>query len=104
MVSKKFTDENSDRESDTPQGRIEICIEFGDERHCNIFFKALKPETINPPSYRSNVKIIAEDGSLKIEICSKDLVSLRAAINSYLRWISLILATIEEIEDEFGRY
>ncbi len=60
---------------------------------------ALKPETRKSPGSRSRTKVEKEDGKLKISFKAKDTSALRAAINAYLRWISLTRNVLESVED-----
>lgn len=50
--------------------------------------KALLPE-IGEGVPRTNIDIVQEDRSLKVVITADDISSLRAALNSYLRWLNL---------------
>jgi len=59
---------------------------------------ALKPETRKSPGRRSRTKVETEDGKLKISFKAKDTSALRAAINAYLRWISLTRNVLESVE------
>ena len=52
--------------------------------------KALEPEASAPPTTRFKVKVWGEGESLIIHIKAKDTASLRAALNSYLRWVRAI--------------
>ncbi|MCR8433033.1 MAG: KEOPS complex subunit Pcc1 [Crenarchaeota archaeon] len=72
------------------EGIIKITLKFERLEDLIAIYKALVPETKNPPTHRSEAKVWIEDRSLKIEISSKDLISLRAALNSYLRWIYIL--------------
>ena len=71
---------------------------------CRVVYGALLAELRNPPTYRSKIEMTAGGKSIKIKIFSRDLVSLRAAINSYLKWLATILGGIEVIRGEFGGY
>jgi len=84
------------------EGEVSINIEFEGEEKARIVYKALIAELLNPPTYRSNVKITLNGRLIKIKIFSRDLVSLRAAVNSYMKWLSAILGAVEVLEDELG--
>lgn len=61
---------------------------FDDTR---LVYDVLKPEIKHKiPKTKINVKII--DTILKIDIETNDISSLRAACNSYLRWINTALS------------
>jgi len=61
--------------------------------HCEgkakLIADALRPEM--EVTERTMVEILAEGDELMINIQAEDVVSLRAAINSYLRWAKLAI-------------
>ena len=59
--------------------------------------ESLAPEVERPTSERSNVTVSAEKGEVIISIEASDVVALRAAINSYLRWVVSILDVVEAV-------
>lgn len=61
-----------------------------------ILAKALEPESRDEMS-RTEMEIAEEQGELVIRIMADDIVSLRAALNSYLRWTKLALDTKDAI-------
>jgi KEOPS complex subunit Pcc1 len=69
--------------------KTEFQIEFENPQDAKIIWKALKPETVINPSGRSSTKIKLLNKTLIIHVNAADATSLRAAINSYLRWIIL---------------
>ncbi len=62
----------------------------------DVVAKALHPETVREIS-RTKVEIEEDDSSYKINITAKDTSSLRAALNSYLRWMKVTEDTYMEI-------
>jgi len=72
--------------------RSQAIIRFNlpSERELKIVHKALKPEAETSPSSRSKVQVKLEGLILTLIFEAKDTTALRAAINSYLRWIALI--------------
>ncbi len=71
-------------------------IRLGDCPDLEILKKSLAPETVSDISRTEVEVVIAEaDGELVITIRSEDLSSLRAALNSYLRWLKLAMETNE---------
>ena len=68
--------------------RAEISVEFSSKTHAEAVYRALKPETRHSIGPRSKVTIVLEGKSLQIAVSAKDISALRAAINSYLRWVS----------------
>ena len=79
--------------------RAVIRLSFKSERYLKTVLNALKPETGKSPSSRSRTKVEKEDGKLKISFEAKDTPALRAAINAYLRWISLTKNMLESVDD-----
>lgn len=77
--------------------KIELTFFFEDNVVSKIIYRALAPEINNPPTYRSKLKMELRENELIIKISSKDIVSLRAAINSLLRWINSITNILGEI-------
>lgn len=63
----------------------------------NIIIKALKPESETPSSNRSHTIVKTVDGGILISSTASDITALRAALNSYLRWVQGILNMVEKI-------
>lgn len=61
--------------------------------------KSLLPEMDrNIP--RTKVNLREDENSITIEIQAKDTSALRAALNSYLRWIKVTVDTYEETQNK----
>ena len=75
----------------------EIEIEFSKPEIAEIVYMSIKPETIKPPTERSKPKININKNIITIQIYSKDLTSIRASINSYLRWIKTVIESLEVV-------
>lgn len=74
---------------------MQFQIEFEDFNQANIILKALKPEINTSPSQRATVELSLKNKILDVSIKASDATSLRAAVNSYLRWIMLSLDVIK---------
>jgi len=61
-----------------------------DLRLAKIIEGSLRPEVEDPVSQRSIVSVQAENDQVKISVKATDLAALRAALNSYLRWVKAI--------------
>ncbi len=72
-----------------------IDIDFENPEYSRIIYAALYPETKSAPTERSKASIFLEGSRVKIQIKSHDPISTRAAFNSYIRWISAILSTLD---------
>ncbi len=61
---------------------------------------ALEPETDSAPSDRAHASVSVKDETLVIDITAGDLTSLRAAMNSYIAWVSACVASIESVTSQ----
>ncbi len=64
----------------------------------NILYSSLLPEVRTPPSYRSRSEIRVSPQKMVLTIEAADLVSFRAAVNSYLRLINALIRVLREID------
>jgi KEOPS complex subunit Pcc1 len=65
------------------------CAEFVfDSPHAGVIYQALLPE-LGDELHRSNVLLGLEDGSIRLEIRGEDTVSLRAALNTWIRLVKI---------------
>ena len=74
---------------------VTILFHFPSNKSASIVVAALSPEIIHKIP-KSMVFISQDNSLLKLTIESDDVSSLRAACNSYLRWIQTALA-VEEL-------
>jgi tRNA threonylcarbamoyladenosine modification (KEOPS) complex Pcc1 subunit len=63
---------------------------FDSKEEARIIFKSLTPE-IKHKLPKTNIDISLDGKTFTLKIEAKDLSSLRAACNSYLRWINTAL-------------
>ncbi|OUJ19529.1 Pcc1 subunit of KEOPS complex [Methanonatronarchaeum thermophilum] len=56
-------------------------------------YKAIKPELKDAPNNRTKTQITKQNNKLQLQIQAKDTTSLRAATNSWLRWIMITTET-----------
>lgn len=70
---------------------MEFQIEFEDLKQAEIVMKVLEPEVDSSPSERSRVDLNLTGKIMDVNITASDVTSLRASVNSYLRWIMLSL-------------
>ncbi|MCX8202890.1 MAG: KEOPS complex subunit Pcc1 [Nitrososphaeria archaeon] len=66
--------------------------------HARILCEALRPEVGPLPGGRSAADVGCSGEALRLEIESDDTVAMRAAANSFLRWISAMEKSLGEIE------
>jgi KEOPS complex subunit Pcc1 len=56
--------------------------------HAPEIYQALAPE-VDDELHRSNVILSLEDGSIRLRIWGEDTVSLRAALNTWIRLVNI---------------
>ncbi|MBS7616659.1 hypothetical protein KEJ45_05630 [Candidatus Bathyarchaeota archaeon] len=80
------------------RARAILRLEFPSEKNLKIINVALAPEAAKPATPRSKVHLKIEEPFLVLIFDAKDTVALRAAVNSYLRWVSAICNTLAVLE------
>lgn len=63
-----------------------------DTQAAHLLKEALSPETQRAIP-RTKVKVLDKGGKLTIDIEAQDVNALRAAVNSYLRWVTVGMGT-----------
>lgn len=79
------------------QGRAVIEIPMESDEIAETIRSAIDPETNSAPSDRARAAVAIRGSVLVIKISSSDLTSLRAAMNSYITWVSASLDTIDAV-------
>jgi tRNA threonylcarbamoyladenosine modification (KEOPS) complex Pcc1 subunit len=74
-------------------------LSFSSEKQLKVVLDALKPETQTPSTRRSKVQMKGEGNSLTLDFRARDTSALRAAINSYLRQIGMVINVLNLIEE-----
>jgi KEOPS complex subunit Pcc1 len=69
--------------------KTELEIEFESTGDAEVILKSIEPEIKTSPSDKSFTRADLKNNILTIEIDADDTTTLRAALNSYLRWIAL---------------
>jgi len=70
--------------------KTKIKIEFENYKDADVVLRSISPEILTAPSERSSIRADIENGNvLRIIINSEDASSLRASLNSFLRWMRL---------------
>jgi len=72
------------------KSHVVVRLNFPSERRLEIVLGALRPETRTPASFRSRVKVEGVGTILTLSFEASDISALRAAVNSYLRWVNLV--------------
>ncbi len=81
-------------------GHAILEIELGTPETVNILYSALEPETVSVPSDRAQAMLSKKGNQLIITIQAGDLAALRAAMNSYLAWVSAGMRAMESVTNK----
>jgi len=76
-----------------------LAFQFKDPRVASSVLGAVMPEQATAPSRRAKVKLARKGRSVALEIDARDTTSMRAAINSYLRWFILAERVVQTVGD-----
>jgi tRNA threonylcarbamoyladenosine modification (KEOPS) complex Pcc1 subunit len=82
------------------KARATVRFELTPENKLRAFLRALEPEAQNSLGLRSAASIKKDGNILILKIKAKDSVALRAALNTYLRWINAMLKVFQILERE----
>jgi KEOPS complex subunit Pcc1 len=69
------------------KGEVRVDVAFDSEEESGAVFAALGPEISATPSDRTRVEAECRGEELSLVFQASDSASLRASINSYMRWI-----------------
>ena len=75
-----------------------IILRPGSRRMANAVFRAIEPEARSAPTGRSKIEVSMRRSALEISILSRDLSSMRAAVNTFLRLASACQGALEALE------
>ncbi|MGD9395280.1 MAG: KEOPS complex subunit Pcc1 [Candidatus Thorarchaeota archaeon] len=78
-------------------GKSVIEIPLESKKTAEIILAALRPETKSGPSDRATTQVSLHDSVLIIEVEAGDITALRAAMNSYIAWVSACIKSLEQI-------
>ena len=70
--------------------KVSFVLDFDTPSDAKVVYESLNPEIKNKIP-KTKVKVSLEKTVLKLEVEADDISSLRAASNSYLRWINTAL-------------
>ena len=68
-----------------------VRLNFSSDKQLQVVLQALKPETETSTTSRSKVQMIDDGNTLVLDFMAKDTSALRAAMNSYLRLIGVVM-------------
>src|SRR3989442_15848336 len=98
MLSQQIGQSTTHKESE-----IIISIILGSPKIARTIFSSVAPETKQTPGYRSFTRLEARGRTLILLIRAQDLIALRAASNSFLRFITASLRGIEIVAPFYRR-
>ena len=78
-------------------GTANLRLQLGSDEEARLLCSALLPETESVPSDRAETTVSAEGSVLLVQIRADDLTALRAAMNSFLSWISACQHTLDSV-------
>ncbi len=76
------------------KGRAEFVFRIEDQKSAQDIFSALSPE-MEDEIHRSNVDLILCEDSIRLELKGDDVVSLRAALNTWMRLIKIAFEMVD---------
>ena len=79
-------------------GKSVIEIPLDSQKTAEILFAALTPETRSGPSDRATTRVSLRGSVLIIEVEAADITALRAAMNSYIAWVSACVKSIGHVD------
>lgn len=71
-----------------------VSVDLSSRSRAEAVLAALRPEFEKPPTMRCRVRAKVEGRSLSLSFEATDTSALRAAMNSYLRWIATLNRTL----------
>jgi tRNA threonylcarbamoyladenosine modification (KEOPS) complex Pcc1 subunit len=80
-----------------PQAEIQIQIDLPSSRLTDTIYNSLLPETRQSPGYRSKTSVDRRDNVLRLRIKADDIVALRAASNTFLRFVAVAMKTLNVV-------
>ncbi len=76
------------------KGRAEFIFQARDEMSAKIIYSALSPE-MEDEIHRSNVDLAICADSIRLELRGSDVVSLRAALNTWMRLLKIAFEMVD---------
>jgi KEOPS complex subunit Pcc1 len=76
------------------KGHAEFVFQVKDQRSAQDVFRALSPE-MEDEIHRSNVGLVLCEDSIRLELKGDDVVSLRAALNTWMRLIKIAFEMVD---------
>jgi tRNA threonylcarbamoyladenosine modification (KEOPS) complex Pcc1 subunit len=80
-----------------PITELKVEIELRSVRAADTIYFSLLPETKQPPGFRSQIRVRKKGRIVALRIVAQDLVALRAATNTFIRFVSVASKTIDSL-------
>ncbi len=80
-----------------PQAQIAIQFDLPSSRIADTIYASLLPETRQPTGFRSRTTVRREGRVLRLDIKAEDIVALRAASNTFLRFVLVAMKTLNVV-------
>ena len=81
------------------KAKAAVRLRFSDEKQLRAIADALLPEVERQVGVRSKTKLATEGLFLVLTVEAEDTVALRAALNSYLRWVNSAVNALGAVEE-----
>jgi tRNA threonylcarbamoyladenosine modification (KEOPS) complex Pcc1 subunit len=90
---------NLQRTTSKSKSQAEITIHIGlpSQKLAETVYNSLLPETRQTPRFRSETRVDRKDHILELNIRADDIVALRAASNTFLRFVSVAMKTLNVV-------
>ena len=75
-----------------------ICLDLPSKGQLEVVLEALRPEITVASAQRSRVHVESEGKTLTLKFNADDTSALRAATNSFLRWVLLARTIVEAVD------
>ena len=87
------------RKTRAENASAEITLEIGlpSSRLAETVYRSLLPETKQPSGFRSHVSVKRRGRTLELHILADDIVALRAASNTFLRFVAVAVKTVNVV-------
>jgi len=76
------------------KGRAEFILQAEDPNSAENIYRALAPE-MEDQIHRSNVDLILCGDSIRLKLCGDDVVTLRAALNTWMRLLKIAFEMVD---------
>jgi tRNA threonylcarbamoyladenosine modification (KEOPS) complex Pcc1 subunit len=82
---------------ESTSAEIALEISLPSSRVAETVYNSLLPETTQPSGFRSRVSVKQKGRSLELHILADDIVALRAASNTFLRFVAVAVKTVNVV-------